>query len=64
MGPAKGERSAAGRKRGVKRLPFETALKADTTHEEDFVIPYVKDLKNIVDMDAIRAAGKEMLGKK
>jgi phosphoglucomutase len=23
---------------GVKRLPFESALKADTTHEEDFVM--------------------------
>ena len=45
---------------GVKRLPFESALKADTTHEEDFVIPYVKDLKNIVDMDAIRAAGLKL----
>ena len=45
---------------GVKRLPFESALKADTTHEEDFVMPYVKDLKNIVDMDAIRAAGLKL----
>ena len=45
---------------GVKRLPFESALKADTTHEEDFVIPYAKDLKNIVDMDAIRAAGLKL----
>ena len=45
---------------GVKRVPFESALKADTTHEEDFVMPYVKDLKNIVDMDAIRAAGLKL----
>lgn len=41
----------------VKRVPFESALKAATTHQEDFVLPYVKDLKNIVDMDAIKAAG-------
>lgn len=40
----------------VKRVPFEQALKADTTHEEDFVIPYVEDLKNIVEMDLIRTA--------
>src|SRR5215831_9520939 len=41
----------------VKRLPFATAIKADTTHQQDFVMPYVEDLRNIVDMDLIRAAG-------
>ncbi|TWT34562.1 phosphoglucomutase (alpha-D-glucose-1,6-bisphosphate-dependent) [Blastopirellula retiformator] len=41
----------------VKRIPFESALKAATTHEEDLVLPYVQDLKNIVDMEAIKAAG-------
>jgi phosphoglucomutase len=41
---------------GVKRLGFPTAIKADTTHEEDFVLPYVNDLHNIVDMEAIRGA--------
>jgi phosphoglucomutase len=41
----------------VKRMPFERALKAATTHEEDFILPYVNDLSNIVDMEAIRAAG-------
>ncbi len=46
--------------RGVQRVPFEAALKAATTHEEDFVMPYVKDLKNIVDMDAIRGAGLKL----
>lgn len=42
---------------GVKRVPFAKALKAATTHEEDFILPYVRDLKNVVDMDAIRAVG-------
>jgi phosphoglucomutase len=42
---------------GVKRIPFASALKAGTTHQEDFVIPYVEDLRNVVDIDAIRAAG-------
>jgi phosphoglucomutase len=42
---------------GVKRVPFNSALKATTTHEEDFVEPYVADLANVVDMDSIRAAG-------
>ncbi len=41
---------------GVKRLPFEKALKADTTHEHDYVTPYVEDLKNIIDMEAIASA--------
>jgi phosphoglucomutase len=41
----------------IKRVPFAAAIKADTTHKEDFVLPYVEDLKNIIDMDAIRSAG-------
>jgi phosphoglucomutase len=41
---------------GVKRVPFATAIKAATTHHEDFVLPYVKDLRNVIDMSAIRAA--------
>jgi phosphoglucomutase len=42
---------------GVKRVPFATASKAATTHQQDFVLPYVEDLKNVVDMEAIRGAG-------
>jgi phosphoglucomutase len=41
---------------GVKRIPFNRALRAATTHQEDFVLPYVRDLKNVVDMDAVRNA--------
>ncbi len=41
----------------VKRLPWERGLKADTTHEYDYVGPYVKDLENVVEMAAIAAAG-------
>ena len=41
---------------GVKRIPFDKAMQAATTHQEDFVLPYVRDLKNVVDMDAIRSA--------
>ncbi len=43
--------------RDVKRMPYETALKAATTHLHDFVTPYVADLGNIIDMEAIRASG-------
>ena len=42
---------------GVKRIAYEAALKAPTTHQQDFMMPYIADLKNIVDMEAIRAAG-------
>ncbi len=41
---------------GVKRIPFAKAIGSATTHQEDFVLPYVRDLKNVVDMDAIRGA--------
>jgi phosphoglucomutase len=43
--------------KGVKRLSLEAALRAPTTHQRDFVGPYVEDLRHVVDMDAIRAAG-------
>jgi phosphoglucomutase len=42
---------------GVKRVPFAIAINAATTHQDDLVLPYVEDLKNVVDMDAIRGAG-------
>jgi len=41
----------------VKRLPYERALHAATTHEYDYVSPYVADLANIIDMVAIASAG-------
>src|SRR5205085_3378439 len=42
--------------RDVKRIPFDKAIQAATTHAEDFVLPYVRDLKNVVDIDVIRSA--------
>jgi phosphoglucomutase len=45
---------------GVKRVPFAAAMKAATTHHEDFVLPYVKDLRNVVDMEAIRSAALKL----
>jgi phosphoglucomutase len=35
-------------------------MRAETTHQEDFVMPYVEDLINIIDMEAIRGAGLEL----
>jgi phosphoglucomutase len=45
---------------GVKRVSFDAAIRAGSTHQEDFVIPYVQDLQNVVDMDAIRGAGLKL----
>ena len=45
---------------GVKRVLFEKALQAATTRQVDFVLPYVNDLRHVVDMDAIRAAGLKL----
>ena len=46
--------------REVKRVPYESALKAATTHFHDFLMPYVKDLANVIDMDCIRSTGIKM----
>jgi len=42
--------------REVKRIPYEKAIKTPSTRKEDLVLPYVRDLKNVVDMEAIRNA--------
>jgi len=41
---------------GVKRVPFDKAIEAASTHQEDLMMPYVRDLKNVVDTEAIRSA--------
>jgi len=41
----------------VKRIPYASALKAPTTHQEDFIVPYVKDLTEVIDFNVIRSAG-------
>ncbi|HZZ60962.1 MAG TPA: phosphoglucomutase (alpha-D-glucose-1,6-bisphosphate-dependent) [Roseiarcus sp.] len=46
--------------RGVRRRDFKEALRAETTQQQDFVLPYVKDLRNVVDMEAIRSAGLKL----
>ncbi len=45
---------------GVKRVPLSAAIKAGSTHQEDFVLPYVRDLGNVIDMESIRAAGLKL----
>jgi phosphoglucomutase len=44
----------------VKRVALAAAMKAATTREEDLLMPYVEDLRNVVDMEAIRAAGLKL----
>jgi phosphoglucomutase len=45
---------------GVKRVPFAKAMQTSCVHQEDFILPYVRDLKNVVDMEAIRGAGLKL----
>jgi phosphoglucomutase len=44
----------------VKRVPFATALEAATTQEEDFILPYVQDLRNVIDLESIRGVGLKL----
>lgn len=46
-----------GGNREVKRLAYESALKAGNTHRHDFISPYVNTLSEVIDMDAIKSAG-------
>ena len=39
---------------GLKRVPFERALRAPTTHLHDYLGPYIADLGAVLDMDVIR----------
>ena len=43
--------------RDVRRMPFNQAKHASTTHEHDFIAAYVADLGNVIDFDAIRGSG-------
>ncbi len=44
----------------VKRITFEKSLHAATTHRYDYIDAYTNDLANVIDMEAIRAAGIKM----
>lgn len=50
----------AGNLAGVKRIPYQRALKADTTHTHDYIAAYVGDLDKVIDMAVIRNAGIAM----
>jgi phosphoglucomutase len=46
--------------RGVLRVPYDKALRAATTHRHDYLSTYIGDLRNVIDMDAIRGAKIKM----
>jgi len=39
--------------REVKRVSFQKAFKADSTREYDYILPYVEDLRNVINMEVI-----------
>jgi phosphoglucomutase len=45
---------------GIRRVLFSQALRADTTHRYDYVDAYVRDLENVLDLEAIRGAGLKL----
>src|SRR5262245_6147181 len=45
---------------GVKRISFEKALSASTTHRHNYLDSYVNDLGNVIDMNAIQSSGIKM----
>ena len=46
--------------RDIKRVVYEKALRASTTHRHDYITSYVDDLNAVIDMDAVRAAGLKL----
>jgi phosphoglucomutase len=46
----------AGGLKDVRRVAYEQAIKAGTTHQNDLITPYVDDLASVIDFDAIRSA--------
>jgi phosphoglucomutase len=42
---------------GVKRIPYDRALRSPQVHRYDYVTPYVADLGTVVDLEAVRSSG-------
>src|SRR5262245_35661349 len=43
--------------RAVKRVPYDSAIKAPTVRQQDLMTAYINDLPEVIDMEAIRSAG-------
>ena len=41
----------------IKKMPYEAARRANTTHEQDFITPFVNGLSDVVDLKIIREKG-------
>lgn len=54
---ARANQIIAGGLREVKRMPLERAMQSSTVEEIDLIMPYVEDLHNVVNLQAISAAG-------
>ena len=46
--------------REVRRVPYAEARRVGTTHETDFIHPYVEELESVIDMRSIRSAGLKL----
>jgi len=42
---------------GIRRWPWQRAMRADNLHRHDYLGPYVNDLGNVIDMEVIRESG-------
>ena len=42
--------------KGVRRVGYDKALHVPTTHRHDYLSAYVGDLRNVIDLDAIRSS--------
>lgn len=43
--------------KGIKRVPYQRALRASTTHSYDYLSSYIDDLENVIDMEMIKQSG-------
>lgn len=46
----------AANNKDVKRIKYEKARNAVTTHEQDFISPFIEELSRVVDMEIIRSS--------
>ncbi len=46
--------------KGVKRIAYEKALKTSVMHDHNYITAYVNDLKNVVNLDIIKASGLKL----
>ncbi len=53
---AKANELLKARLKGVKRLPYERAVRASTTHQHDYLNAYVGDLGSVIDMQVVSGA--------